>query len=161
MAKRTVTRIGDIFSITIDGEYKVYFQYVAKDTTQLTSSVIRIFKRKYALDDNPDLEDVVLSEVNFYAHAFISWDIKENVWEKVGKSKNLGDVENIHFRLTGDTMQVIKSYRWYVWKINTPFVTVGELTNETRKYDMGWIVPPFQIVHKIKTGSYTIGDNIL
>ncbi len=29
--KRIITRIGDIFCIEIDNEYKCYFQYIAKD----------------------------------------------------------------------------------------------------------------------------------
>ena len=45
--KRIVTKIGDVFCIEIDGQYKCYFQYIANDMECLNSSVIRIFKENH------------------------------------------------------------------------------------------------------------------
>ena len=42
--KRVMTRIGDIFCIELK-EYKVYFQYIAVDTSQLNSITIRVFEK--------------------------------------------------------------------------------------------------------------------
>jgi len=47
MAKRIVTKIGDIFSVVLDNGNKKYFQYVANDLTQLNSDVIRSFNAKF------------------------------------------------------------------------------------------------------------------
>ena len=42
MAKRIVTKIGDVFCSEIDGQCKRFFQYFAIDSTMLNSSVIRV-----------------------------------------------------------------------------------------------------------------------
>ena len=47
MAKRIVTKIGDVFCAEIEGQCKRFFQYFAIDSTQLNSSVIRVFKQHY------------------------------------------------------------------------------------------------------------------
>ena len=54
--KRVVTKIGHIFCIEIDGEYKLFFQYVANDYSYLNSSVIRVFKNKYPMDYKPNMD---------------------------------------------------------------------------------------------------------
>lgn len=56
---RVVTKIGDVFEVKLDENTKKYFQYVANDLTQLNSDVIRAFKKKYPVDESPDLKDVV------------------------------------------------------------------------------------------------------
>ena len=67
-----------------------YFMDVEKDIEQLTSSVIRVFKTRYPMDYEPVIEDIVADEILFYAHAVLRVGIEDNVWYKVGKSKNLG-----------------------------------------------------------------------
>ena len=44
MAKRIVTKMGDIFCVEIDNGYKRFFQYIINDIEALNSSVIRVFK---------------------------------------------------------------------------------------------------------------------
>lgn len=89
MAKRIVTRIGNIFCAEIDGKYKVYFQYIANDTEALNSSVIRGFKRKYPLDYKPNIDEIVKDEVVFYLHTVLREGIENGIWYKVGKSDDL------------------------------------------------------------------------
>ena len=50
MTKRIITKIGDIFCVEVDNDYKCYFQYVANDMTVLNSSVIRVFAKHYPID---------------------------------------------------------------------------------------------------------------
>lgn len=45
MAKRIVTKIGDIFSVTLKNGKQRFFQYIANDYSQLNSSVIRVFRK--------------------------------------------------------------------------------------------------------------------
>ncbi len=59
MAKRIVTKIGDVFCVEVDNEYKCFFQYVANDMTVLNSSVIRVFKEHYPIDYKPNLDEIV------------------------------------------------------------------------------------------------------
>lgn len=49
MAKRIVTKMGDIFCVEIDNGYKRFFQYIINDIEALNSSVIRVFKTHYPL----------------------------------------------------------------------------------------------------------------
>ena len=102
MAKRIVTKIGYVFCVEIDGQYKCYFQYVANDLTQLNSSVIRVFKTHYPIDYVPDIEAIVNDEVYFYAHTILRVGIDAGAWYKVGKSKNVGEPDKIMFKLFSD-----------------------------------------------------------
>ena len=156
MAKRIVTKIGYVFCVEIDNEYKVFFQYVANDLSQLNSSVIRVFKKHYPMDYVPDMDEIVKDQVDFYAHTVLRFGIVESAWYKVGKHSDLGDVENIGFRWfsEGHIDKMTKSYRWYVWKINQEYQDVGEMTKKYRHFDIGVVIPYFYIVGKIKTGKY-------
>jgi hypothetical protein len=157
MVKRIVTKIGYVFCVEIDNEYKVFFQYVANDLSQLNSSVIRVFKKHYPMDYVPDMDEIVKDQVDFYAHTVLRYGIVENAWYKVGKHPDLGDVENIGFRWfsEGNHDKMTKSYKWYVWKINQEFQHVGEMTKKYKHLDIGVVIPYFFIVEKIRTGKYT------
>lgn len=78
MAKRIASKIGDIFCVEIESENKAYFQYIANDMTQLNSSVIRVFKKRYPMDYIFSIEDVVSDDVEFYAHTILKFGIQEN-----------------------------------------------------------------------------------
>ena len=158
MAKRIVTRIGDVFCVEIDKEYKCYFQYVANDMTQLNSSVIRVFRRHYPMDYVPDLDEIVTDEVHFYAHTILYGGIYYGIWYKVGKHADLGDTENIMFRLfsEGSYAHLTKSYKWYCWYINKEHFDIGEMKPEYKNADIGWVFPYEEIVSKIKTDKYII-----
>ena len=63
MAKRIITKIGDIFCVEVDNEYKCYFQYVANDMTVLNSSVIRVFSKHYPMDYVPVFDATVVAKI--------------------------------------------------------------------------------------------------
>ncbi|MBR2233899.1 MAG: hypothetical protein IJ892_02440 [Prevotella sp.] len=73
--------------------------------------------------------------------------IQEQVWYIIGKCKDVGDTENICFRLFDDS--------WYIWKINGKYQFVDEITEEIQGYDFGWVFPYKEILRKIKTGHYS------
>ena len=158
---RIYTKIGDVFSVKIDENNKKYFQLIAYDLTQLNSDVIRAFKTAYPLDANPDLSEIVNGEVEFYAHCVTKWGVKMNLWEKVGKAE-IGSTEHILFRDTNDCgshkegEEPIKvSDKWYVWHINDEnFTRVGKLVGENRKAEIGVVINPASIVHRMQTGKY-------
>ncbi len=158
--KRIITRIGDIFCIEIDNEYKCYFQYIAKDMSQLNSSVIRVFKRHYSMDYEYDEQEVLNDEVNFYAHTILRIGIDNGTWYKVGKSKEIGDTSKIMFRLSSDFgggPQPIKSYHWYVWKLNEEYIHIGELTEGYKDItDLGLVIQYCDVFNKIKNGFYKL-----
>ena len=86
MAKRIVTKVGDVFCVEIDNEYKCFFQYIEKDLSQLNSSVIRAFKRRYPIDATPIIEEIVNDDILFNAHTDFRAVIDYNAWYKVVKS---------------------------------------------------------------------------
>ena len=88
MAKRIVTRIGNIFCAEIEGKFKCFFQYIAKDMTQLNSSVIRVFKTHYPMEYKPVISDIIKDEIAFYAHTVLYAGIYFNAWYIVGTSKD-------------------------------------------------------------------------
>lgn len=160
MAKRIITKIGYVFCVEIDNQYKCFFQYVANDLTQLNSSVIRVFKTHYPMDYVPDIEKIVQDDVAFCAHTILKIGIQDGVWYKVGKSKDVGESEKIMFKLfsEGNFSSMTKSFRWYYWQINQKRVFVGEQTDEIRDYNLGWVFPYNSIICKIKTGHFAIRE---
>jgi hypothetical protein len=156
MAKRIVTKIGNVFLVKLENCQR-YFQYVANDMTMLNSSVIRAFKEQYTLGSTPNLNEVVKGEIDFYAHTVLRWGIELDFWEKIGKEEVIGEVD-ILFRDSldyGENTNTI-SERWQVWHINDPdFTYVGKLKGRNREAYVGCVIPPIDIYNRIKTGKYS------
>ena len=160
MATRVTNRIGDIYCVEVQDfailglrvkkGYKRYFQYIAKDTACLNGRVIRVFKRRYPLNYVMNIEEILTDKVDFYTHTMLSVGIKANAWQKVGKSKDVGDYEHVLFRARdfwGDG--------WNIWHINGEYETVKRLTFKMQKETYpGFIFPYPDIVYKIKYGWY-------
>ena len=160
---RVITKIGDVFSVKIDGEYKKYMQYISNDLTQLNSDVIRAFKKKYPIDENPTIESIIEDEIDFYAHCILKFGVKMLLWEKVGSNKNIGNLDNILFRGTKDYGHKVGdepirvSNSWHVWKINDEkFTTVKTLTEQIKKADIGLVYNPLGIIELMKNKKYPI-----
>ena len=158
--KRVVTKIGHIFCIEIDGEYKLFFQYVANDYSYLNSSVIRVFKNKYPMDYKPNIDEIVKDEVWFYVHVMLNNGVRDGIWYRVGKHADLGDVENIMFSVHSEFDQngdLLKEgeFTWKVWKINKKIKYLGPtLPDEYKHLTEGTVFCSESIILKIKTGSF-------
>ncbi len=159
-AKRVITKIGDIFAVKIDNKHQKYFQLIAFDLTQLNSDVIRAFNKKYPTDEKPNLSEVVKGEVEFYAHCVTKWGVKLGCWEKVGKSVDIGRLDHILFRDTEDyghaagEEPILVSSNWYTWRVGGPFTDVGKLEAENRMAEIGLVINPESIIHRMRTGEY-------
>lgn len=155
--KRVITKIGDIFAVSIDEKTTKYFQYVANDLSQLNSDVIRVFRQAYVAGATPDFGALVDSEVVFYAHCIVNWGVKLGFWEKVGSFPKVGVVD-VLFRDSNDygSPEIKISYDWWVWKINEERQHVGRLEGENRRAEIGVVINPKSIVHRIKTGKYDL-----
>lgn len=154
MVKRIVTKIGDVFCAEIDGRFKRFFQYFAIDSSQLNSSVIRVFKQHYPMDYMLDISEIVSDEVEFYAHTVLRAGITFNAWYKVGKSTELGDYQHVFFRTNGDIGRVEISEKWYVWKINGPDIYVGKLPPKYYDAENGCVISYIDIITRMRTGKY-------
>lgn len=159
---RANTKIGDVFSVKIDESSKKYFQYVVSDLTQLNSDVIRVFTKKYPIDFNPDLSEIVSGEVEFYAHCVTKLGLKMNLWESIGSTAEIGNISQILFRDTNDygsrvgEEPIRVSQNWYVWKVNEPFKDVGKLEGDNRKAYIGIVINPLGIIELLKGNKYPI-----
>jgi hypothetical protein len=160
MAKMN-TKIGDIFCVNIDDGNKKYFQLIAFDLTQLNSDVIRAFEKSYPNGFEPNLSEIVNGEVAFYAHCVTKLGLKMNFWEKVGNVAEIGDTEQIVFRITSDfgvklgDVPIKTSNNWYVWRINDKdYSYVGKLRGENRKAEIGLVINPLGIIELLKGNDY-------
>ncbi len=159
---RKNTKVGDVFSVQIEDGTKKYFQYIISDLTQLNSDVIRAFEKAYPATCDVNLEEVVKGEVAFYAHCVTKLGLKMGYWEFEGNCGDVGDTKKILFRDTNDYgwkpgEEVKVSNNWYVWRINDEdFTTVGRLRGENRNAEIGLVMSPPNIVHRILTGQYPI-----
>src|SRR5688572_3117118 len=98
---RKTTNIGDVFSVNIDDSCRKFFQYVASDLTQLNSDVIRVFEKKFSIDETPKVSEIVNGTIAFYAHCVTKLGAKLGLWEKIENTSEVGNL-NFLFRGTDD-----------------------------------------------------------
>ena len=164
MAKRIITKIGDIFCVEIDGKYKCYFQYICSDISQLNSSVIRMFRTRYPLDYMPDINNIVKDEVQFYAHTILRPGIADGIWIKVGKSNDIGNDTyktilfgycNSNIFINTELHIVNPLENWMIWHIDEPLQRVRLLSPQQKEeLTDGSVVPYSYILDRIKYGYY-------
>jgi hypothetical protein len=156
MMVRVRVKRGDVFEVpVIDGEVS-YFQYVADDSTQLNSEVIRVFRKRYESHNPPDLADLITSEVQFHAHTMLKVGLKFGFWKKHGNAA-APEEPDVLFRISEDfgNPAVKVSSRWHVWQTNRPLKYVGALTPEFQNSEIGVVKPPEEIVERMRTGEYS------
>jgi hypothetical protein len=160
---KTNTKIGDVFSIEIDSDYKRFFQLVAFDSKQLNSDVIRVFKKKYLSNEILELSKIINDEIDFYVHCITKVGLKKNIWEKVGNILEIGNISSVLFRDTNDYGSKIGedsikiSQNWFIWHISdTSFIKVGKLEDENQHAYMGLVINPIGIKELLKGNKYPI-----
>ena len=153
MSKRL--EVGDVFEVAVDSANVRFFQYIADDTTQLNSQVVRVFQNAYRVGELPDAHRVVAQEIDFHAHVFLHIGLKQGFWRKVGHAQP-PSVVDVLFRDSDDygNPKVHVSKNWYVWRINCSFEAIGELSPRYQKAEVGVVVPPDSLVHRVRTGRY-------
>jgi hypothetical protein len=153
-------KIGDVFEIDLKNGKKAHVQYIGNDITQLNSDVIRVFKARYPIDKEIDIENIISDEIEFYSHVTgVKFGIEDGSWKNIGNSGKLGDPRAPFFRTSKD-VGVAKvgepkpeiSKNWVVWHMNEPMTHVGELLGEDTKADIGVITWPKVIVNDMRTG---------
>lgn len=157
MAKRIKsTKVGDVFAVPIDNNFKKYIQYVISDLYMLNSDVIRAFETIYPIDSNPDISDIVNEKVDFYAHCDTKAGVKQGLWNLYGNITNVGQTNNILFRDSWDfgRSKAKISNNWYIWKVGEEPIDVGALKGENQKADIGLVFPTLSILERLKTGKY-------
>ena len=129
-------------------------QYIVSDMNCLNSDVIRVFKKKYSIDEKPNIEDIIKDEVLFYKHCDTKQGVRLGIWSYYGNTECVGNVDGILFRDTRDHGDVISS-NWYIWRVNGEYKEIGKLDEITRKIDIGLIYQAEAILYMINNdGSY-------
>lgn len=149
-------KIGDVYEVKFDGELG-YFQYICFDESELSAHVIRVFKNKFP--SRPEIEQIVSSEVDFYARIWIQIgeDKRIGAWEKIGNSNDIGSTEHILFRTPTDALYPADTeviHDWKVWKVNREPERVGELKGENTNAEPGSVKPYIEIINRMKHGKY-------
>jgi hypothetical protein len=91
----------------------------------------------------------------------VNLGIKMSAWEKVGKAPVVGEIA-VLFRDTNDygrrsDEEPVKiSQSWYVWKINEEFRGVGKLEGENQNSEIGMVINPLGVIHRMRTGEYNL-----
>ena len=152
MNKSVTTKIGDVFCVAKDGKYKKYLQYIVSDLTQLNSDVVRTFKELYPIDAEPDMEEVIKGNVDFYAHCITSVGTKKGLWKKVGNIKDVGNTRHILFRNKRDYSDSEKQDDWVIWNVNEEMICIGKLDSISKQAYLGVVFQPERIVYKMKMG---------
>lgn len=155
MMTRTYTNLGDVFFVKLDDVSKKYFQYVTNDLSQLNSDVIRVFEKIYPIDVEFNVDDVINGKVEFYAHTSVNAGVKRRMWQRIGRAPYPREID-VLFRDSRDygNPNILYSEQWYVWRINEAFCYIGKLKKEYHNSEVGIIISPDCIVHRMQTGKY-------
>lgn len=162
--KRIMTKIGDIFCVEFPDNTKGYFQYIAKDMTQLNSSVIRAFYTHYPIDQDVKIEDIVKDKVDFFAHTVLRIGIELDAWYKVGRCSEVGidELNKVQFgntsefnRFSSDIIIINPLINWVIWNVNKESRFVGKLPSSiVDKVEIGFIKPYNEIIDRMFLGYY-------
>lgn len=146
---------GDLFEVRVSASRAKRFQYVADDSTQLGSQVVRVFRETYDANEPSEVPRIATGEIEFHAHVFLRIGLRQGLWRKVGNAQPREDVE-VLFRDSRDygKPEVETSRSWYVWRVGGAFEDVGELTSRHQAAEIGVVVPPDSLVHRVRTGRY-------
>ena len=146
---------GDVYEVPLNDNKKGYFQYLMLDPADLNSEVIRVFKRRYNIDQEVSLERVVTDSVDFYAHTTIPAGIRQGIYSRVGRVDLDKDLEPPSFR---EDRSVENHYpgrvsnEWYIWKVGEEAMRIGSLAPEYKTLNRGGVFPPSDVVYRMNTG---------
>ena len=166
MAKRIVTKIGDVFSVKLSDGTKGHFQFVAIDKSCLSSTVIRVFKKRYALDETPSIDEIVHGEVAFYAHTILREGIADGVLEKIGKSDFIDSGHTNEVIFANDLKEFLSiritpwetPRRWRTWHISQNDKQYDNLPEGIIDIvEIGDVISYTNILLRLERGYYPVG----
>jgi hypothetical protein len=152
-----MSNVGSIFSVDLGENCVRYFWCVGKDSSQLNSALIVVFRRTYQTSDQPAVGSIVADEIDFYCHVFLLAGKKQGLWRKHGFLRFDGSFPML-FKGSEDygNSSIRVSERWYIWEPNTPYRTVARRSLDLEIAELGMVFPPDCVVERIRTGKYGI-----
>jgi hypothetical protein len=113
------------------------------------------------LDEISSFEVIICGKINFHAHCFVKLGMKMDLWEKVGNVKQFLPCD-VLFRVAHDygcragKLPHVVSEEWATWEVGDvePFY-IGKISREDyNNTEIGMVIAPDSIVHRIQTGEY-------
>jgi hypothetical protein len=151
-------KIGDIFEVVLTDDTRGYLQYIANDQTQLNSDVVRVFGYEGRRDSSKNFESILESDIDFFAHVHdVKVGEKDNLWNKIGNSNNLGDLTKAPlFRRTMQhgVKDLVYADKWDIWLLNKPMRATKGTDKLLSKSHIGLIFPTHHVVERMKNGKY-------
>lgn len=146
---------GDLYEIPLPNSKKGYFQYLMIDPAQLNSEVIRVFKKKYNMNESIALNEIIADDVIWYMHTTIPAGIKQGLYYKIGNV----ELGNFHIPSFRSDRSGVSHYpgrisdEWYIWRAgDNDARKIGYLSQEYKKLDIGGIFPPSDIIYRMNNG---------
>ena len=145
---------GDVFEVPLNNNRKGYFQFLFKDDFHLAGHLIRAFDLIVENTINPELIDIISSNVKFHSNTRVLQGLRDKLWNKIGNVELPADFEKPYLKYTTDNCMGIEvSENWTIVQAGTDFRKfIGKLDNVTRKLDDSGVFPPFAIVQWLETG---------
>lgn len=148
---------GDIFEVPIlNKQKKCYFQFLFKDDYYMAGHLIRAFNFEVEIDKTVTLEEISSKDIKFHTYTRVLQGLKDNLWVKIGNLELPDDFYPPFLKRTPDDgMNKLHSHNWIKLLPGTNYEEfIGELDDESRKFDYASIFPPFAIVKWLETGSH-------
>lgn len=150
--------IGGVYEAVLDAGHAAYFQHIANDPEQLGSDVIRVFTARLP-PGTATVDALAMSSVDFHVHASIRLGKKLQLWRKIGKADVAAHAGDLWFRTCNEFPapggpRLEHSRDWSVWRVGERRRKAGALNARTRQYEIGFVVNPVSIVHRMRTGQY-------
>ena len=159
MAKRVVVKPGYIYEVKINDREKCYFQNLGKDTNFFSfgSNAVRVFKKKYPLDIQIPVNEIVSGDVLFYTHIFIGIGVRHGFYNYVGKSSQM-DVEDLYrveFYNLGKEMinkdgSILEEWSIYHFGDNDLVMKIASPKEGDKYVEIGGVLGPPHFVNRLK-----------
>jgi len=149
-------RVGEIYRIRLSDGNVGYMQHLANDSTQLSSNVVLVLRKKYLPTEEPSFEQVSAHD-GFFAHVFLKAGETLKLWERIDRSRPVvPEPFPVVWTIYSDKDQNLEvSKNWQVWRTNEEMrmpISQEELVNS----ELGLVVSPTQIVHRIEHSAYSL-----
>ncbi len=149
-------RVGDIYRIRLSDGKVGYMQHLANDSTQLSSNIVLVLRSGYLPTEKPSFEQVSMHD-GFFAHVFLNAGETLKIWERIDHSRPVApEPLPIVWTIYSDKDQNLEvSKNWQVWRTNEE-MRVPLSQEELVNCELGLVVSPTQIVHRIEHFAYSL-----
>ncbi len=154
--KRIINKIGNVYGIPLGDGKKCYMQYIAKDSKVWNSDIVRVFSKKYTLNESPTIDEILSDDILFYSHIVLRIAVHQaDIW-KEGASNELGleGLNKIIFYDIGYIIGGSSKISRAISRFEGSIEYTHEEIPETSEYESGMVWSIDAIITKINTGNW-------